>query len=127
MNSKENMEIQTKETFDIKEIHRFNNTMRDNGIELPKTQKILFVSAILLTLKVEPDFIKKYTMNTKGFIIAKEMIEIIDGYYKDPNLTKSFDFIKSYLDNDILYKRFNLCNNPACRYHCRRNRFKYYA
>ena len=108
MNSKENMEIQTKETFDIKEIHRFNNTMRDNGIELPKTQKILFVSAILLTLKVEPDFIKKYTMNTKGFIIAKEMIEIIDGYYKDPNLTKSFDFIKSYLDNDILYKLFSI-------------------
>ena len=108
MNSKENMEIQTKEPFDIKEIHRFNNAMRDNGIELPKTQKILFVSAILLTLKVEPDFIKKYTMNTKGFIIAKEMIEIIDGYYKDPNLTKSFDFIKSYLDNDILYKLFSI-------------------
>ena len=36
------------------------------------------------------------------------MIEVIDGYYKDPNLTKSFDFIKSYLDNDILYKLFSI-------------------
>ena len=78
MDSEKNKEIQTKESFDVREVHKFNNIMRDNGIELPKTQKILFVSAILLTLKIDPRFIEKYTMNTKGFIIAKEMIEIID-------------------------------------------------
>ena len=106
MDSEKNKEIQTKESFDVREVHKFNNIMRDNGIELPKTQKILFVSAILLTLKIDPRFIEKYTMNTKGFIIAKEMIEIIDEYYKDKNLTKSFEFIKSYLNNNALYDLF---------------------
>ena len=98
----------TKQPFDIKEVHRFNNTMRDNGIELPKTQKILFVSAILLTLKVDPSFIEKYNLDTKGFIIAKEMVDVIDGYFKDSNLTKSFDFIKLYLNNDVLFKLFSI-------------------
>ena len=102
----EDLDKPTKQPFNVKIVHDFNDEMYKNGINLPKTQKILFVSAILLTLKVEPNFIKKYNMNTKGFIIAKEMIEIIDGYYKDPSLTKSFEFIKIIDKLEVLYKLF---------------------
>lgn len=89
-------------------IFQFHDRMYKEGINLPKTQKILFVSSILLTLKIEPDFIKKYNMNTKGFIIAKEMIEIINGYYKDPVLTKSFEFILINDKIDTLYELFTI-------------------
>ena len=104
----EDLDQPTKQPFDVKIVHEFHERMYKKGINLPKTQKILFVSAILLTLKVEPNFIKKYNMNTKGFIIAKEMIDIINGYYKDPNLTKSFEFIMIIDKIDTLYELFTI-------------------
>ena len=93
--------------FNIREIHKFNQYLYDNGINLPKNQKTLFVASILLCLKINPKFVKEIEEN-KGFIIADKMIKIIKDYYNDVIFAKSFEFIKYNLNNDQLYYLINM-------------------
>ena len=102
----EDLDKPQKQPFNVKEIHEFNNIMWKNGIRPSRTEKILFVSAILLTLKVDSNFIKKFNAETEDSIIAKEMMKTLEGYYKDINFIKSFEFINSYCKSNIFYKLF---------------------
>lgn len=73
--------------FDENEIHKFNQYMWDNGIILNKSQKTLFVASILLSLKVDENFIKDYNINKPGFIIADKILELIQKGYNDEIFT----------------------------------------
>ena len=79
-----------KPSFDLKEIHEFNQYLYNCGINLPKNQKTLFVAAILLCLKINPKFLISYVDSVKGFIIADKIIDTIKDYYKDITFAKSF-------------------------------------
>ena len=105
---KKEINPEVKTTIDIKDIHKFNQLLWDNGINLPKSQKTLFVSALLLTLKVNPNFLLSFNQKDKGFILADHMISTINEYYKDVIFTNSFNFIKTSLNNEILFKLFKL-------------------
>ena len=105
---KKEINPEVKTTIDIKDIHKFNQFLWDNGINLPKSQKTLFVSALLLTLKVNPNFLLSFNQKDKGFILADHMISTINEYYKDVIFTNSFNFIKTSLNNEILFKLFKL-------------------
>ena len=102
---KENMEI--KKDFDEKEIHKFNQYMWNNGIILNKSQKTLFVASILLSLKVDENFLKDYDINKPGFIIADKMLELIQKGYNDKTFTNQFKFIQKSLKNKYLYDLIN--------------------
>ena len=105
-NIKEEMNI-INNYFDEKEIHKFNQYMWDNGIILNKSQKTLFVASILLSLKVDENFIKNYNINNPGFIIADKMLELIQKGYNDETFTNQFNFIKKNLKNKYLYDLIN--------------------
>lgn len=99
---------------EIKNVHKFNQLIEDNGINLPKTKKTLFVCALLLTLKINPEFINSQASNGCEFIekhkqnIADRMIKTINEYYKDTAFIKPFEFIKTSLNNHILSQLFKL-------------------
>ena len=97
-----------QEEFDEKEIHKFNQYLYDNGILLNKNQKTLFVSSLLLSLKIDKDFIKDYDIKKPGFIIADKIIELIDKGYNDPIFTSQFKFISKSLKNKYLYDLINI-------------------
>ena len=105
-----------KPSFDLKEIHEFNQYLYNCGINLPKNQKTLFVAAILLCLKVNPDFMIEIKENSKGFIIANKIIEIIGDYYKDLIFAKSFEFIKYNLNNEQLFYLINIVSIDIKKY-----------
>ena len=105
-----------KPSFDLKEIHEFNQYLYNCGINLPKNQKTLFVAAILLCLKVNPKFLISYDENDKGFIIADHMLKMINDYYKDPIFTKSFEFIKVNLNNEHLFYLINIVSIDVKKY-----------
>ena len=112
-------DLKTKEykpSFDLKEIHEFNQYLYNCGINLPKNQKTLFVAAILLCLKVNPDFMIEIKENSKGFIIANKIIEIIRDYYKDLIFAKSFEFIKYNLNNEQLFHLINIVSIDIKKY-----------
>ena len=102
--------------FDIKEVHKFNQYLYDNGINLPKSQKTLFVSAILLVLKINPKFLINYDESDKGFIIADQMIKLIGEYYQDLTFANSFSFIKYNLNNEQLYYLINFLSVDVKNY-----------
>ena len=105
-----------KPSFDLKEIHEFNQYLYNCGINLPKNQKTLFVAAILLCLKVNPDFMIEIKENSKGIIIANKIIEIIRDYYKDLIFAKSFEFIKYNLNNEQLFYLINIVSIDVKKY-----------
>ena len=105
-----------KPLFDLKEIHEFNQYLYNCGINLPKNQKTLFVAAILLCLKVNPDFMIEIKENSKGFIIANKIIEIIRDYYQDLIFAKSFEFIKYNLNNEQLFYLINIVSIDVKKY-----------
>ena len=57
-NIKENMSI--TQHFDEKEIHQFNQYLYNTCPNVVKSQKTLFVASILLTLYIDPNFLKDY-------------------------------------------------------------------
>ena len=94
-------------TFNENEIHYFNQYLYYNGILLKKDKKTLFVAALLLVLKNNPDFIKDYNIQTQPYIIADKILELIDNVYSDKVLTNQFIFIKKSLHNKYLYDLIN--------------------
>ena len=73
-----------KTNFNESIIHEFNQYMWDNGINLPKSQKTLFIAGILLALKIDPKLINDYQPDKPGFIIANKIIELIECEYNEP-------------------------------------------
>ena len=98
---KEIMDYKTE--FNESVIHEFNQYMWENGINLPKSQKTLFVAGILLALKIDPDFISNYKPDLSGFIIADKIIELINNHYTDPAFSSQFKFISKSLHNKHLF------------------------
>ena len=112
-------DLKTKEykpSFDLKEIHEFNQYLYNSGINLPKNQKTLFVAAILLCLKVNPKFLISYDDSDKGFIIADKIIDTIKDYYQDLTFAKSFEFIKYNLHNKELFDLINIVSIDIKKY-----------
>ena len=105
-----------KPSFDLKEIHEFNQYLYNCGINLPKNQKTLFVAAILLCLKINPKFLISYDDSDKGFIIADKIIDTIKDYYKDLTFAKSFEFIKYNLHNKELFDLINIVSIDIKKY-----------
>ena len=105
-----------KPSFDLKEIHEFNQYLYNCGINLPKNQKTLFVAAILLCLKINPKFLISYDDSDKGFIIADKIIDTIKDYYKDITFAKSFEFIKYNLHNKELFDLINIVSIDIKKY-----------
>ena len=100
-------EMNLKEEFNERNIHIFNQYLYNNCDDLIKSQKTLFVASILLTLKIDPDFIKDYNPEKSGFIIANKMLELIQNQYNDETLTNQFSFLKKSLQNKYLYDLIN--------------------
>jgi len=100
-------EMNLKEEFNERNIHIFNQYLYNNCDDLIKSQKTLFVASILLTLKIDPDFIKDYNPEKPGFIIANRMLELIQNQYNDETLTNQFSFLKKSLQNKYLYDLIN--------------------
>ena len=96
-----------KMQFDIKKIHELNQYLYDKGINLPKSQKTLFIASILICLKIDPEF----NLNTSGFNIADKMIDLINNYYKDVTFTQTFQFIKKSIHNNNLAELFEKLKN----------------
>ena len=96
-------EMNYRTDFNDKDIHDFNQYMWDHGINLTKSQKTLFVASILLSLKIDPNFINNYTGNEPGFIIADKMLSLINEGYNDPIFTNQFNFLKKSIKNKYLY------------------------
>ena len=105
-----------KPSFDLKEIHEFNQYLYNCGINLQKNQKTLFVAAILLCLKVNPRLIVFLNEKDKGFIIADYMLKIIKEEYKDLIFAKSFEFIKYNLHNKELFDLINIVSFDVKKY-----------
>lgn len=103
-------------TFDAKEIHNLNQYLHDNQIILTKSQKTIFIAAILICLKIDKNLLKDYDEKTNPFIIADKMIEMINENYSDNVFTKSFDFIKTSLNNKYLYHIFNMLKVDVMEY-----------
>ena len=94
--------------FNIEEIHNLNQYLYDNSINLPKSQKTLFIASILICLKINKNFIKDYDEETNSYIIADKMIDTIQNYYDDTIFTNNFNFIKKSIHNKHLYHIFNV-------------------
>ena len=69
-----------KTNFNESVIHELEQYMWDNGINLPKSQKTLFIAGILLALKIDPELINDYKPDKSGkpdkpdFIIANKFV-----------------------------------------------------
>ena len=100
-NIKENMSI--TQHFDEKEIHQFNQYLYNTCPNVVKSQKTLFVASILLTLYIDPNFLKDYNPDKPGFIIALKMLELIQNYFNDEVFTNQFNFLKKSLNNKYLF------------------------
>ena len=97
-NIRESMELKTE--FDDKDIHKFNH---DTIQDLNKSEKTLFVASMLLTLNIDPNFLKDYNPDKPGFIIATRILELIQNEYNDESFTSKFNFLKRSLNNKYLY------------------------
>ena len=108
--------LETKVIFDIGEIHRLNQYLYDNSINLPKSQKTLFIAAILICLKIDKDIIKDYDEKSNAYIIADKMISTIKNYYNDITFANMFNFIKKSIHNKHLYKLFQMLEFDLVKY-----------
>ncbi len=83
--------------------HSINQYLYDNSINIPKTQKTLFLSFMLIVLKIDPLFIEHYNSLPIDILIDK-MFNIIDEKYNDRVFTNQFDFIRRSLHNKHIPK-----------------------
>ncbi len=102
---KEQMNL--KDEFDEREIHKFNQYLYNTIQDFSKSEKTLFVASILLTLKIDSNFVKDYNIDKPGFIIANKMLELIQNEYNDETFTSKFNFLKRTLNNRYLYDLIN--------------------
>lgn len=109
-------ELNEKPKFDITEIHKLNQYLYDNSINLPKSQKTLFIASVLICLKINKDFIKDYNETSNSYIIADKMIDTIQNYYDDIIFTNNFNFIKKSIHNKHLYHIFNVLSLDVKEY-----------
>lgn len=103
-----NEELTEKPIFNIEEIHKLNQYLYDNSINLPKSQKTLFIASVLICLKIDKEFIKDYNEESNSYIIADKMIETIQNYYDDVIFTNNFKFIQKSIHNIHLFHIFNV-------------------
>ena len=110
------MQINKQPTFDKNEIHNLNQYLYDNSITLSKSQKNLFVAAILICLKIDKDILSDYEEGTNNYLIADKMISVIDNYYEDKTFSNMFSFIKKSIHNRHIYHIFNLLTVDIKKY-----------
>ncbi len=110
------MQINKQPTFDKNEIHNLNQYLYDNSITLSKSQKTLFVAAILICLKIDKDILSDYEEGTNNYLIADKMISVIDNYYEDKTFSNMFSFIKKSIHNRHIYHIFNLLTVDIKKY-----------
>ena len=103
-------------TFDKNEIHNLNQYLYDNSITLSKSQKTLFVAAILICLKIDKEILSDYEEGTNNYLIADKMISVIDNYYEDKTFSNMFSFIKKSIHNRHIYHIFNLLTVDIKKY-----------
>lgn len=100
--------INKTDEFDVKYIHELNKYMYDNGINLSKSQKTLFIASILICLKIDNNFTNDYNENTNSYNIANKMMKTIDEYYNDKIFTHMFEFITKSIHNKCLFHIFSV-------------------
>ncbi len=105
-----------KNEFDIKHIHELNKYMYDNGINLSKSQKTLFIASILICLKIDNNFIDDYNESSNSYNIASKMLNNIDEYYNDKTFTHIFEFITKSVHNKYLFHIFNVIKSYILEY-----------
>ena len=110
------MQINKQPTFDKNEIHNLNQYLYDNSITLSKSQKTLFVAAILICLKIDKEILSDYEEGTNNYLIADKMISVIDNYYEDKTFSNMFSFIKKSIHNRHIYHIFNLLTVDIKKY-----------
>ena len=101
---------------DKNEIHNLNQYLYDNSITLSKSQKTLFVAAILICLKIDKEILSDYEEGTNNYLIADKMISVIDNYYEDKTFSNMFSFIKKSIHNRHIYHIFNLLTVDIKKY-----------
>lgn len=97
--------------FDMKQIHELNQYLYDSGINIPKSQKTLFIASILICLKINKKFISEFNEDTNGYVIADKIINTIQEFYRDHSFTQSFNFIKNSIHNNKLFELFKKLEN----------------
>ena len=120
-----------KTNFNESVFHELEQYMWDNGINLPKSQKTLFIAGILLALKIDPELINDYKPDKSGkpdksdkpdkpdkpdFIIANKIIELIECEFNDPSFTSQFKFIQKSLHNKHLFELVTKIKNTVSNY-----------
>ena len=96
--------------YDEKQIHKINEYMHNN-LNLQKTQKLLFISSILLCLEIDSDLLLDYNEKTNNYIISEKIIKTLKKYYNDNIFSNSFIFLLKSLSNKHLYTIFNMIKN----------------
>lgn len=101
--------LQQKQTkiYDVKMFHDINQYLYDNSINLPKSQKTLFIASILICLKVDSNFVEN-TLSRKGTTIAQKMLDLIQLEYNDTIFTNQFKFLSTSIHNDKLIEIFRM-------------------
>ena len=105
-----------KSIFSERDIRNLNQYLYDNSITLSKSQKTLFVAAILICLKIDKDILSDYDEKTNKYLIADKMISVIDNYYEDKTFSNMFSFIKKSIHNRHIYHIFNLLTVDIKKY-----------
>ncbi len=78
--------------------HSINEYIYQN-INIPKTDRTLFISFILIVLKIDYQFLEHYK-DVPVEIIIDKMFSAIDNQYKDSIFTKNFGFIRNKIYRD---------------------------
>ena len=94
---KKTQQITTLITNPAKVIHDINQIIY-NELTLQKQQKTLFISSILICLKIDENFLVNYGNDT----IADKIIETIDNYYQDKAFTNIFKFMSKTIKNSSI-------------------------
>ena len=94
-----------KNGFDLSKIHKINQYIYDHGINIPKSQKTLFIASVLLCIKINDNFIKEIE-NDPSVVIANKMIKTIKLYFHDMIFANSFNFLKTSFNNKYLLDIF---------------------
>ena len=94
---KKTQQMTTSITNPAKVIHDINQIIY-NELTLQKQQKTLFISSILICLKIDENFLVNYGNDT----IADKIIETIDNYYQDKAFTNIFKFMSKTIKNSSI-------------------------
>jgi type I restriction-modification system DNA methylase subunit len=79
--------------FSKNKIHDFNQYLYDNSINLPKSQKTLFIASMLICLKLDKTFVQ----NIERYNVTTRMMELIQNAFNDNIFTEQFRFISQSL------------------------------